>query len=127
MFIINNTYKENLVKLKKKSIKYLVMFAGLVVVLCIVGKSYLLDIYDRLFLYNNGDSFWNEILNGRVDIWKTYLNDFKSSWLNILFGVGLFRPNLAFDPHNAYIFVLHRFGVVGILAILVLIPQLYLK
>ena len=109
------------VKLKKKSIKYLVMFAGLVVVLCIVGKSYILDIYDRLFLYNNGDSFWNEILNGRVDIWKTYLSDFKSSWHNIWFGVGMFRPNFVFDPHNAYIFVLHRFGVVGTALILVLI------
>ena len=109
------------VKLKKKSIKYLLIFAGLVVVLCIAGKSYILDIYDRLFLYNNGGSFWNEILNGRVDIWNIYLKDFKSSWHNILFGVGLFRPNLSLDPHNAYIFVLHRFGVVGIAFILVLI------
>lgn len=109
------------VKLKKKSIKYLVPFALLVGVLCFVGRSYIADIYDRLFLYNNGDSFWNEILNGRVDIWKTYLKDFKASWHNILFGVGLFRPNLALDPHNAYIFVLHRFGALGIACILVLI------
>lgn len=109
------------VKLKKKSIKYLVPFALLVVVLCFAGRSYIADIYDRLFLYNNGDSFWNEILNGRVDIWKNYLKDFKSSWHNILFGVGLFRPNFTFDPHNAYIFVLHRFGVVGIVCILTLI------
>ncbi len=109
------------VKLKKRSIKYLVMFAGLIVVLCVVGKSYIAHIYDRMFLYNNGDNFWNEILNGRVDIWKDYLTDFKSSWHNICFGVGLFRPNFEFDPHNAYLFVLHRFGIVGILAIFVLI------
>ena len=111
------------VKLKKKSIKYLVIFAGLVVVLCIVGKSYILNIYDRMFLYNKGGSALNEILNGRVDIWKQYIADFKSCWHNILFGVGLFRPNFDFDPHNAYIFVLHRFGVVGILFILVLIAS----
>lgn len=109
------------VKLKKKSIKYLVPFALLVVALCFAGRSYIADIYDRLFLYNNGDSFWNEILNGRVDIWKNYLSDFKSSWHNIWFGVGLFRPNFVFDPHNAYIFVLHRFGVLGIVCILALI------
>ncbi len=109
------------IKLRKKAIKYLIAFAGLVVVLCIVGRSYIADIYDRMFLYNHGDSFLNEVLNGRVDIWKDYFKDYKNCWHNIWFGVGLFRPNFAFDPHNAYLFVLHRFGIVGIVAIFVLI------
>lgn len=108
------------VKLKTKAIKYLLVLMGLVVVLCIAGKSYIADIFDRMFLYNKGGSIWNEILNGRVDIWKNYLKDFKSCWHNVWFGVGLFKQNFGFDPHNTYLFVLHRFGIVGICAILVL-------
>lgn len=105
----------------KKAKKFVIWFTVVVLALCLIGHSYIEHVIDRLFLYNNGDNFFNEILNGRVDIWKEYLHDFKRSWHNILFGVGLFRKNFYYDPHNVYIFVLHRFGIVGIIALGVLV------
>lgn len=110
-----------IMKSGKKAKKFVIWFAIVVLILCLIGHSYIDHIFDRLFLYNNGDNFFNEILNGRVDIWKQYLNDYKSSWHNVLFGVGLFRRNFDFDPHNVYIFVLHRFGIIGIIALGVLV------
>ena len=50
---------------------------------------------------------------GRLELWKRYIRDFKSSNINIIFGVGASAKVLGIAPHNTYINVLWQFGIFG--------------
>ena len=66
------------------------------------------------------------LTTGRSAIWQQYVNAVLESPLKLLFGYGLFsQEQLLIGPHNFYIFILYRFGLIGILMIGCLIYAYY--
>ena len=98
---------------------------GLGIIVCaaiLIGEKYVSTILDRFFLYFKEGSMLNMLTTGRVDVWKGYLKVWRSSPATILFGVGMFSKQPMFSSaHNVWIFLLHRFGLVGIVFIALLI------
>lgn len=111
-----------IVKFKKKSVKYILCLAGVVVVALIIGWRFVDNILNRFFLYFKEGSVLNMLTTGRADIWKGYLKEWTSTPAKIFFGVGIFTKQPMFSSaHNVWIFLLHRFGLVGICLISFLI------
>ena len=109
-------------KFKKRSIKYILCLAGVVIVALIVGWRFIDNILNRFFLYFKEGSILNMLTTGRADIWKGYLKEWTSSPAKIFFGVGMFTKQPMFSSaHNVWIFLLHRFGLVGICLIAFLV------
>lgn len=116
-----------IVKFKTKSLIYVCGLFGVVAIALIVGWKYVQIIIDRFFLYFKEGSMLNMFTTGRVDIWKCYLNEWRSTPAKILFGVGLFtKQPMVSSAHNVFIFLLHRFGLVGF-ALLILLIATYIK
>ena len=70
--------------------------------------------------------FLNNFFTQRPSIWHAYIQDTLQSVVNLLFGVGLLSAPLEISPHSAYIYILHIFGLVGIMFLLIL-TMFYLK
>lgn len=108
----------------KKRIKVVGIFALLIIAVCLVGYTYLIQLIDRFLISYNGDSLLSTFLTGRDEIWGLYLDKIYSSPFKFLFGHGLLHEQIyiasQFGPtetHNFYIFLLYRFGIVGIIAL----------
>ena len=117
-----------IIKFKIKSIIYIMAIGSVLGILCLCFQSYLADIYSRFFIYINfGTSLVSQITTGRSGIWWMYWTEISSSPLKLLFGVGFFSTDIVdIGPHNVPIFLLYRFGIVGILALIVLFAS-YIK
>ena len=69
------------------------------------------------------DEWWQFVYQGKIrydpgreEIWSEYFNDWESSAATILFGRGLSQPYIgAMMPHNFYLFILWRDGIIGLL------------
>ena len=108
-------------KFKKKSIIYIAIMAAILALAVIFGWEYLRKIIDRFFTYVGyfeNREFLNILTTGRADIWEFYINDWKSSPSKIFFGIGIFSADpYHYGTHNVALFLLHRFGLVGIVLI----------
>ncbi len=113
-----------IVKYKTRSIKYIVIVLGAIFIICFFFRSYLADIYSRFFIYFKDYSFISQITTGRSDIWQMYFGEIKSTSSRLWFGVGIFSSDLIeIGAHNVAIYVLYRFGIVGVALILSLIAS----
>lgn len=108
----------------KKKIKTIGIFSIILVAICLLGYRYLFQLIEKFTSALGSDNFAVTILNGRDEIWNLYLNKIYSSPFNILFGNGLLTEQVFVanqygptETHNFYLFLLYRFGVVGILAL----------
>ena len=93
------------------------MFLNLIIKLIVL-------IVNRFLEDFSANNFWNSLLTGRDEIWLCYLKAIFKNPFNFLFGYGLlaeevFIPsqNITRASHNLYIFLLHRFGLVGCVAL----------
>ncbi len=106
---------------KKQALKIIGILFAIFVFFCIVFRKSFIDIFERFFVYNY-DTLLGMITTGRSGIWQQYANAVLESPLKLLFGFGLFsKEQLLIGPHNFYIFILYRFGIIGILLLAYLI------
>lgn len=54
---------------------------------------------------------------GRLYLWKRYFNDYKSSFLKVVFGTGVSAEPLGIDAHNSYIQLFWQYGLMGFILI----------
>ncbi len=115
------------VKYKLKSLLFILVMAIVGLIAGFIFKDYLASIINRFVAYDSWNGMLSKITTGRSEIWMMYLKEFSSSVWNILFGVGLLTTDLfSKGPHNVFIYLLYRVGIVGVLMISVLI-YLYAK
>lgn len=62
---------------------------------------------------------------GRLELWKRYLKDFVSSPKKVLLGSGISVTELGTAPHNTYIDIFWRFGIVGTLIVIYIFYSIY--
>lgn len=89
---------------------------------CLVAYDYVSAVLNRFVAYDSWNGLLSKITTGRSEIWVMYLKEFANSVWNILFGVGLLTTDLiSKGPHNVFIYLIYRVGIVGLLMIGVLI------
>lgn len=114
------------VKHKKKAFKLIGIVAGLLILFCLIFRQRLDTILERFFVYNY-DTILGMLTTGRSAIWQKYTNAVLETPAKLLFGFGLFsQDQLLIGPHNFYIFLLYRFGIIGIF-LLGLLVYCYIK
>lgn len=112
---------------KKKAFKIIIPIIVVCGALVGIFWSKFVMIVHRFFNYNIEGAnfiydFFNTLTTGRIDIWREFLQESASSPLKIIFGVGLFTKDVVdIGPHNFYIGLFYRFGIVGIIALGVLV------
>ncbi len=119
----------------KKRIKYVGIFATILLIIALICHKQISSIFQRIFL---GDAFFknnklNSLTTGRNDIWSDYFKQCIKTPFTLLFGNGLLTQEVFIyaqyeirSPHSLYLFLLYRFGIVGIL-VLAYIVYLFLK
>lgn len=86
---------------------------------CVILWDKILHVFSRFVAY--GGSFFDMLTTGRVSIWKKFMQDMFASPLKIIFGAGFLLPDVvAIGTHSLYVYVLYRFGFVGVAALVVL-------
>lgn len=91
------------------------------------------ELFDFLFgRFLNLNRYYGSTINalttGRLQIWKSYYDDWKNSLNKIIFGVGLANKklsNIGKMHHQTYIEILYQFGVLGTSIFLLYIHSLY--
>lgn len=94
-----------------------VLIFAMVIFAC---SEYILETIER-FGSSGFDKVLDNILTGRYTIWKTYLTDWASSPISIIFGKGVCYDILGIGEHSSYIMLLYEYGIVGIALIIGLI------
>ena len=107
-------------KNKKKYIKFCAIGLFAVAIICLCCYQYILTIIERFSAHSNyGGGVLNIATTGRIGIWKTYLEHWTSSIWYVLFGCGITANKVGeYTPHNFFISMLYRFGIVGILLLI---------
>ena len=102
----------------KHRIKFVAIFALIILVAMAAGYKIILEIVNR-FVQGDGN-FISNFLTGRNDIWLDYLKAIIKNPFVFLFGHGLVAEevfivaqNMPRASHNLYIFLLYRFGLIG--------------
>lgn len=111
----------------KKRLKAIGIFLLIILVVGVAGYKFVFEIVERFFEIRNGDVI-GSILTGRDDIWADYLRACGESHFTLLFGHGLITEQVFITAqnqprasHNLYIFMLYRFGIVGIVLFVIAI------
>ena len=100
---------------------------GVLIFFCIIFRQRFVDIFERFFVYNY-DTLLGMITTGRSGIWQQYAYSILESPLKLLFGFGLFSKEVVLiGPHNFYIFLLYRFGLLGILMLAYLVYSYFIS
>lgn len=110
-----------ILKYKKKSLRVVLPILGICALLSLCFYKTLWSIFERFFYYS-GDTLLSMITSGRSDIWGDYVDYILESPLRILFGSGICASDVvSIGPHNLFIALMFRFGIVGIIAIVGLV------
>lgn len=111
----------------KKNFKYVMIFLSVVILICLIFYDFIFKIISRYLAAFKAEDFISSLLTGRDKIWKVYLTKCFSNPFRLLFGHGLLAEELyvpalndTWATHNLYIFMLYRFGIVGIIAFIYL-------
>ena len=116
-----------IIKYKLKSLWFALVVVLVSVPLCFILRDYLLKLLNRFVAYDTWNGMFSKITTGRSEIWVMYLKEFTSSVWNMIFGVGLLtRDLISKGPHNVFVYILYRVGILGTLMIGVLL-FLYIK
>lgn len=70
----------------------------------------------------------NHFTTGRVNIWLNYIESWSSSFLNILFGLGMANkmlPQLGKVQHQTFLEILYQFGIIGTILFFTYINSLF--
>lgn len=112
----------------KKNIKTVLIFLACLLTLCLIFYKQVWSLIYRFVESFESENFLKTLLTGRDEIWGTYLNAIFSTPWTALFGHGLITQELYVAeqmalraPHNLYIFLLFRFGIVGCIFLGILI------
>lgn len=109
-------------KNKKSFVKLAIVGTISIVLLALIFNNYLISIFKRFYVGDNYGGGLNTVTTGRLEIWKLYLKHIFSSPKYILLGCGVTSGFVGiFTPHNFYIALLYKFGVIGILAIIIIL------
>lgn len=110
----------------KQGIKVIGLFIILALVVCLICYKLVKATFNRFF--EVGDGSLGSMLTGRDDIWGDYWNAFCKNPFTILFGNGLMADEVFITTqgktrasHSLYMFLLYRFGIIGVLALLYII------
>ncbi len=108
----------------KKKIKYVTVFGIIVLVAAVACHSIIWSILQR-FVAGEG-SLVSRIFTGRVDIWGDYWTSITENPFVFLFGHGIISVDVYINAqqiirasHNLFLFMLHKFGLLGCIAIIV--------
>ena len=105
----------------KKNIVQILIAGGLGALVLIIFKDFTMSLISRFTSVDSGN-FLNSLSTGRTDIWIAYLKEIFENPFDCLFGHGMLSK-YAYVPeqmqdraqHNLYIFLLYKFGFVGII------------
>ena len=105
---------------KKRYIKFCAIGLLVISLVCLCCYKYIITIIQRFSAHTNyGGGALNIATTGRIGIWKTYLEYWTSSIWYVLFGCGITANKVGeYTPHNFFISMLYRFGIVGILILI---------
>lgn len=113
----------------KKRIWQILIACGLVLVVLLIFKDFTMSLISRFLSVDSGN-FLNSLSTGRMDIWTAYAKEIFENPFDCLFGHGMlskyaFVPEQGRDraQHNLYIFLLYKFGIVGVLFLFVIMWQ----
>lgn len=108
----------SLLKIRDKNYWILLgtIIVAIAVFLCI--GIFCLNIFDRFLKPNElSDKIFSNIVTGRNEIWSKYLEEIISTPIKIAFGSGIFAKDVVdIGPHNMYLGIFYRFGLLGICA-----------
>jgi len=111
---------------KKKSIIFIVPAIAIITIMYFVFRDTIGVTIDRFIIEVDGRLSLRALTTNRSHLWTIYLNEITSSIPNMLLGVGLFGKRLVdIGPHNLYIHILYRLGLVGYVLLGVLIYFYY--
>lgn len=104
----------------KKRIGYILIACLLLLMGMLIFKDFTMGVIKR-FSKIDPNNVLNSLFTGRIDIWAAYIKDIFEHPCDCLFGHGLFSKYV-FVPshhqdraqHNMYLFLMHKFGIVGI-------------
>ena len=104
---------------KKKYIINLFIGALIVGSIFLIFNSYVTSILKRFYVDTGYGHGINTATTGRFEIWKGYIKYLiKHPWF-MIFGRGIVADGVGeYTPHNLFISILYRFGIVGILILL---------
>lgn len=120
--IVLYTIIMSIVIYRKKSLKIVLPILAVTAIFCGIFWNQLYDVIRYRFVSQTGSGLISGITTGRSDIWVQYLNETFSSIGKALFGVGLFTKEVVdIGAHNFYVMILNRFGIIGTIALMVLI------
>ena len=105
----------------KKHIGQVLIAGALGVVVLLVFKDFAMSLISR-FSSVDSQNFLNSLSTGRMDIWSAYIKEIFESPFDFLFGHGMLSK-YAYVPeqmqdraqHNLYLFLLYKFGVIGLI------------
>lgn len=107
----------------KKRIKFVAVFAVVLLVVASLSYHAILNVIERFELVKDGDIL-NKLTTGRTRIWAEYLGAWLKNPATFLFGNGMLgakryigNSSYQADTHSFLVMLLYRFGVVGILAL----------
>ena len=100
-----------------------VVVLGLAVIAIICYPS-LKVVLNRFFIYDETLSF-NTITTGRIDIWKMFIRDQKSSVFYIIFGkTYMGNLPLRIGIHSTYLAIFYQYGIVGSIVLAIYVSNI---
>ena len=109
----------------KNKKKYLLkLFIGAIIVgsLFLIFNSYVTSILKRFYVDTGYGHGINTATTGRFEIWKGYIKYLINHPWFLIFGRGIVADSVGeFTPHNLFISILYRFGIVGVLILVMFV------
>ena len=104
---------------KLKSLYFIVPAVIVCAIGCAVLWEKVLHVLSRFVAYDG--SFLDMLTTGRVSIWRDFMKDMFAHPLKIIFGAGFLLPDVvSIGTHSMYVYILYRFGFVGVGALVAL-------
>ncbi len=107
---------------RKKSLKVVLPVIACILVFCLIFNKQIFSIINRFLQYDGYGNLLDKLTTGRVAIWKDFMSETFSNVWKALFGVGFFTKDVIdIGPHSLYVAIVYRLGILGLIALGVLI------
>ena len=114
-FIMVYLFLMLIVKYKLKSFKFIIPAIVLFVIFSLIFDGAIDATINRFVIRVDDKLSLSALTTGRSTLWTMYFNEITSSIRKLLLGVGLFSERLVrIGPHNLFIHLLYRMGLIGI-------------
>lgn len=108
----------------KRRIKFLAVAGSIFIIVCLIFSGFIMKTINRFMEATTSADAVNSLLTHRDVLWVAYIKEIFSSPLKFLFGHGMLHSQIYFEQfnsftetHNFYLFLLHRFGLFGSIAL----------